>query len=52
MLDCSPGNTKWASIAATATATAAITAAAVASSFRSVSTNTIPNYSNKVGEEE
>lgn len=49
MLDYSPGNTKWASMAATATATAmaAITAAAVASSFRSVSTYTISHYSTR-----
>lgn len=48
MLDYSPGNTKWASMAAMATAMAAITAAAaVASSFRSVSTNTISNFSTR-----
>jgi hypothetical protein len=43
MLDCGPGNSIWASMAATATATAiaAIMAAAVTSSFRSFWTDTI-----------
>jgi len=46
MLDYSPGNTKWASMAATATAMA-VTAAAVALSFRLISTDTISEYSTR-----
>jgi hypothetical protein len=44
MLDSSPGNTKWASMAATATA---VTAAAVALSFRLISTDTMSDYSTR-----
>lgn len=50
MLECSPGNTKWASMAATATAGGR---AAVASTLRSTfDQQDIPICSEKVGEEE